>query len=82
VVSNIPHEFPKDISAGVLTLLGISASTYAVSKGIQTSSGNGDGVAGPVPHSGGVTHTTVVAPPAAGGAVTHTTVVNPPADAG
>src|SRR5262244_4660999 len=29
------HNFPTDIPAGVLTLLGISASTYAVSKGIQ-----------------------------------------------
>lgn len=35
-------KFP-DIPASVLTLLGISASTYAVSKGIQAGSKNGDG---------------------------------------
>jgi hypothetical protein len=81
VVSSSPHSFPKEIPAGVLTLLGISASTYAVSKGIQTSSGNGDGDAGPGSQSGGVTHTTVVTPSAAGGAVTHTTVVNSPVNA-
>lgn len=79
VVNN--HDFPKEIPAGVLTLLGISASTYAVSKGIQTGAGNGNGVSTPPP-PGGVTHTTVVAPPAGGGSVTHTTVVNPPPDAG
>lgn len=41
-------EFPK-IPADVLTLLGISASTYAVSKGIQAGSQpkqNGDGASG------------------------------------
>jgi hypothetical protein len=75
------HDFPKEIPAGVLTLLGISASTYAVSKGIQTGADNGNGTPGP-PSTGGVTHTTVVAPPAGGGAVTHTTVVNPPVNAG
>jgi hypothetical protein len=78
-------DFPKEVPVGVLTLLGISASTYAVSKGIQSgssdggssddgSSGNGDG---PPPPGGTVTHTTVVASPEAGGAVTHTTVINP-----
>lgn len=35
-------KFP-DIPANVLTLLGISASTYAVSKGIQAGSKNGSG---------------------------------------
>jgi hypothetical protein len=75
------HDFPKEIPTGVLTLLGISASTYAVSKGIQTSAGDGSGTSD-VPPTGGVTHKTVVAPPAAGGSVTHTTVVNPPANAG
>jgi hypothetical protein len=70
------HEFPKEIPAGVLTLLGISASTYAVSKGIQASGGNGT-VGGPTLPTGGVTDTTVVAAPPAGGRVTHTTVVNP-----
>jgi uncharacterized membrane protein len=77
VVSSDPHEFPKEIPAGVLTLLGISASTYAVSKGIQTGASNGNGDGGTTPPPGGVTHTTVVAPPEAGGTVTHTTVVSP-----
>jgi hypothetical protein len=35
--------FPKTIPPEVLTLLGISASTYAVSKGIQAGSKNGNG---------------------------------------
>lgn len=82
VVSNSPHKFPDDIPAGVLTLLGISASTYAVSKGIQAGSGDGDGAAGSASHGGAVTHMTVVAPPATGGTVTHTTVITPPANAG
>lgn len=69
------HKFPDDIPAGVLTLLGISASTYAVSKGIQAGASDGNG--GPPAPPGGVTHTTVVAPPEAGGTVTHTTVVSP-----
>jgi|SRR5215469_10215256 len=34
--------FPDKIPPEILTLLGISASTYAVSKGIQTSAGNGN----------------------------------------
>jgi hypothetical protein len=75
------HDFPKEIPAGVLTLLGISATTYAVSKGIQTGADDGNGSPAPPP-AGGVTHTTVVAPPAGGSSVTHTTVVNPPANAG
>jgi len=77
VVSSNPHSFPEVIPAGVLTLLGISASTYAVSKGIQEGSGNGNGVKTP---NGSVAHTTVVAPPPAG-TVTHTTIVHPPANA-
>ena len=36
IVSSNPMKFP-DIPTGILTLLGISASTYAVSKGIQAS---------------------------------------------
>jgi peptidoglycan/LPS O-acetylase OafA/YrhL len=75
------HGFPKEIPAGVLTLLGISATTYAVSKGIQTGAANGNGASAP-PAAGGVTHTTVVTPPTGGGSVTHTTVVNPPTNAG
>jgi hypothetical protein len=77
-------DFPKEVPVGVLTLLGISASTYAVSKGIQSSSGDassGDGEGPPPPPGGTVTHTTVVASPEAGGAVTHTTVVNPSTNA-
>jgi hypothetical protein len=76
VVSGTPPAFPKEIPAGVLTLIGISASTFAVSKGIQAGSSNG-GTAGSSAPPGGVTHTTVVAPPEAGGSVTHTTVVRP-----
>jgi hypothetical protein len=62
--------------------LGISASTYAVSKGIQcgaSDNGTDDGNTAPPPQAGAVTHTTVVSPPNAGGTVTDTTVVNPPA---
>jgi hypothetical protein len=81
VVNN--GDFPEKIPAGVLTLLGISASTYAVSKGIQAGAGNGNGNSvSASPPVGGVTHTTVVAPPVGGGSVTHTTVVNPPANVG
>jgi hypothetical protein len=74
-------DFPKEVPVGVLTLLGISASTYAVSKGIQSSTtdiSSSDEEEGPPPPGGTVTHTTVVASPQAGGAVTHTTVVNAP----
>lgn len=42
VVAQNGTKFPE-IPANVLTLLGISASTYAVSKGIQAGSKNGDG---------------------------------------
>ena len=41
-VANSPMAFPP-IPADILTLLGISASTYAVSKGIQGSQGSGSG---------------------------------------
>src|SRR5436305_4122978 len=37
IISSNPKKLP-DIPTGILTLLGISASTYAVSKGIQASS--------------------------------------------
>jgi len=77
VVSGTPPAFPANIPSGVLTLLGISASTYAVSKGIQIGSKNNGDTDSSI-HGGGVTHTTVVAPPQAGGTVTHTTVVSPP----
>jgi archaellum biogenesis protein FlaJ (TadC family) len=81
VISGEPRQFPKDIPVGVLTLVGISASTYAVSKGIQASSSNGDGIPTSDVPAGAVTHTTVVAPAPIGGTVTHTTVVSPPATA-
>jgi hypothetical protein len=42
VVAQNGTKFPE-IPANVLTLLGISASTYAVSKGIQAGSKNGGG---------------------------------------
>jgi archaellum biogenesis protein FlaJ (TadC family) len=79
-------DFPRVVPAGILTLLGISASTYAVSKGIQSGSSDDrrddDGDGSPPAQGGTVTHTTVVAPPEAGGVVTHTTVVGPPTNAG
>jgi hypothetical protein len=81
VVSGTLPAFPKEIPAGVLTLIGISASTFAVSKGIQAGSG-ANGADGSPPTTGGVTHTTVVAPPEAGGTVTHTTVVSPSSGTG
>ncbi len=42
IVSSSPPKFPE-IPGGILTLLGISASTYAVSKGISKSGSGGDG---------------------------------------
>jgi hypothetical protein len=49
--------FPDKIPTEVLTLLGISATTYAVSKGIQAgakgSAGNGGGGGGTAGHQGG-----------------------------
>lgn len=39
VVANNPSKFP-DIPANVLALVGVSASTYAVGKGLQVSSGD------------------------------------------
>ncbi len=77
-------EFPASIPPEVLTLLGISASTYAVSKGIQTSA-NQTTTTTAVP-SGSVTTTTptpaatvTTATPAPGESVTTTTSapVNP-----
>jgi hypothetical protein len=46
VASNYPLKFP-DIPQGVLVLLGISSSSYLVSKGIQASSKEGLGGSGP-----------------------------------
>jgi hypothetical protein len=46
IVANT-KEFPKTMPPEVLTLLGISASTYAVSKGIQAGSKNGGDPATP-----------------------------------
>ena len=41
IASGSPPSFPKDIPQGVLILLGISSSSYLVSKGIQFSSPQG-----------------------------------------
>jgi len=81
VVSGTPPAFPKEIPSGILTLIGISASTYAVSKGIQSGSVDTSGTASPT-SEGRVTHTTVVGPPEPGGTVTHTTVVSAPSGNG
>jgi hypothetical protein len=43
VASKGPPDFPKDIPQGILILLGISSSSYLVSKGIQASSKQGLG---------------------------------------
>lgn len=45
IVGNTPLEFPK-IPSEILMLLGISASTYAVGKGIAASNGGGGAVTG------------------------------------
>lgn len=61
------HKFPDNISPQVLALLGISASTYAVSKGIQASTGSGNGgSAGATTNVGssGGSQTVIVQPPA------------------
>jgi hypothetical protein len=49
-----PPAFPKEIPSGILVLLGISASSYLVSKGIQFSSPEGA--------TGGVADVKIVAP--------------------
>jgi hypothetical protein len=49
-----PPAFPKEIPSGILVLLGISASSYLVSKGIQFSSPEGV--------TGGATDVKIVAP--------------------
>src|SRR5690349_12990297 len=49
-----PPNFPKEIPNGILVLLGISASSYLVSKGIQFSSPEGA--------TGGVADVKIVAP--------------------
>lgn len=41
VASGTPPKFPDDVPRGVLLLLGISSSSYLVSKGIQFSDPNG-----------------------------------------
>jgi hypothetical protein len=47
VASKGPPDFPSDIPQGILVLLGISSSSYLVSKGIQASSKEGLGGTGP-----------------------------------
>jgi hypothetical protein len=69
VVSNM--KFPDKIPPEILTLLGISASTYAVSKGIQLS-GNQPTTVTPAPDATAATPTpgagtTTTTPPATGG---------------
>jgi|SRR6185437_2865077 len=54
IASPHPPAFPKEIPNGILVLLGISASSYLVSKGIQFSSPEGA--------SGGVADVKIVAP--------------------
>jgi hypothetical protein len=66
-------DFPKTIPPEVLTLLGISATTYAVSKGIQVGSQSNGGST-----QGGTTTGTVVTPPGAAGP----TIVTSPGAAG
>src|SRR5262249_3737275 len=47
IASAAPPQFPKDIPNGILVLLGISSSSYLVSKGIQSSSDEGLSGRGP-----------------------------------
>jgi hypothetical protein len=47
IASAAPPAFPKDIPSGILVLLGISSSSYLVSKGIQQSSPEGLSGRGP-----------------------------------
>lgn len=47
IASSAPPAFPADIPNGILILLGISSSSYLVSKGIQTSSPEGLSGRGP-----------------------------------
>lgn len=79
------HDFPKTIPPEILTLLGISATTYAVSKGIQAQAGsqsNGGST------QGGTTGTVVTPPGAAGPTIVTSpgaagpTIVTPPGAAG
>ncbi len=83
VVSSEPRAFPSEIPVGVLTLLGISATTYAVSKGIQSGAADigddTDDEAGTDAVAAAVVHQTVVSPPEQGGTVVHTTTITPPA---
>jgi hypothetical protein len=81
VVQN--HDFPKVIPPEILTLLGISATTYAVSKGIQAGSQSNGGST-----QGGTTGTVVTPPGAAGPTIVTSpgaagpTIVTPPGAAG
>jgi hypothetical protein len=65
--------FPKTIPPEILTLLGISATTYAVSKGIQAGSQSNGGST-----QGAATTGTLVTPPGATGP----TIVTPPGATG
>jgi hypothetical protein len=72
VVASNPMKFPDHIPPEILTLLGISASTYAVSKGIQVSANQPK----PDDSAGGGT-VILTTPPAAPGATVTTTTVTP-----
>lgn len=63
IIGNNPLQFPN-VPSGVLLLLGISASTYTVGKGISKSTGgtNGDGDGSPSPSSTSQTVTTTKDP--------------------
>jgi hypothetical protein len=64
VASKGPPDFPKDIPQGILVLLGISSSSYLVSKGIQASSKQGLGSPDPtLTISGSATSTSLGGPP-------------------
>ena len=64
-------QFPEKIPPEVLTLLGISATTYAVSKGITAGSGSNGSNGGS--NGGGTTTTTSASASAQGGPATTTT---------
>jgi hypothetical protein len=64
VASKGPPDFPKDIPQGILVLLGISSSSYLVSKGIQAGSKQGLGGQDPtLTIHGSATTTSLGGPP-------------------
>jgi len=96
IIANGAKKFPA-IPSEILVLLGISASTYAVGKGIQSSGDGGSGTTtttvAPHPaggssittvaqHPAGGSTTTTVAPHSTGGTSTTTSTVTPPPGTG